>query len=496
MRATAVAAPPAGPAGTTAIDRPLLADGSPPFGWRFSSTLMLAATLNPLNSSIIATALVPISDALGVPVGRIAVLVTCLYVASAVAQPAMGRFVERLGPRRVLLAGALLVGASGAVGAVGSSVGELVVARVLLGVGTSAGFPCAMFLIRRRADATGASPGAVLGRLVAAGQLTMLIGLPLGGLLVSAAGWRATFWVNVPLAALVLLMAWTYLPSDRAVPVGAGLRRLVGDLDLPGVALFAGALALLVGFLVALPTARWSWLAGAGVLTGLLLLVELRVRRPLIDVPTLLKNRALSTTYVRTAGGMLLTYTVMYGLTQWLQDSRGLSPTAAGLLIVPLSAAGALATGPVSRRGLVRLPLVLSALIFLGTSVALSVLTKDTPLAVVISLTAAVGVGVGWANVGNQAAVFAQATASEAGTAAGLLRTSGYLGAIGSGSLISIVFRDGATDAGLHEIAHVLVPITVLVLVLTVIGRRLPTTLDDASAANAAGAARPSSGSS
>ncbi|MCE0763555.1 MFS transporter [Pseudonocardia kujensis] len=448
------------------------------FSWQFSLTLVLAATFNPVNSSIVATALVPIGEALGLPVGRVAVLVTSLYIASAVAQPAMGRFAQRFGPRRVFLAGACLVAAGGIVGAAAQDLVTLAVARVLLGIGTSAGFPSAMLMIRRRAEDTGAHPGGVMGALVAASQVTVLLGLPLGGLLVSAVGWRATFWINIPLAVALLVMAYVWLPADGRPSSLGGVRRLVGELDLLGVSLFGAALTLLVSFLVSLPAAHWVLLGGALVAVALLVGWELRASNPLVDIRALLDNRALTTTYLRTGGGMLMAYAVMYGLTQWLQETRQLSATTAGLLIVPMSAAGALVTRPVARRGLVKAPLVASAALAVVMAVALVLLTSTTPLVLVIAITAVVGVSVGLATVGNQAAVFTQADPEDTGIAAGLMRTSGYIGAIASGSIISVVFREGPSDAGLHGIADILIPVTVLVLLLTVFDKRLPRRLD------------------
>src|ERR1700741_245697 len=74
------------------------------FSWRFVTPLYVAATLNPINSSMIATALVPIAHALRVPVGQTAILVSALYLASSVAQPAAGKLAEQFGPPRGLLA--------------------------------------------------------------------------------------------------------------------------------------------------------------------------------------------------------------------------------------------------------------------------------------------------------------------------------------------------------------------------------------------------------
>lgn len=89
------------------------------FSWRFVTPLLMGSSLNPVNSSLIATALVPIAAAVHVSVGRTAVLVSALYLASAIAQPTGGKLSEEFGPRRVFLAGILLVLAGGLVGGFG-----------------------------------------------------------------------------------------------------------------------------------------------------------------------------------------------------------------------------------------------------------------------------------------------------------------------------------------------------------------------------------------
>src|SRR5579859_7639711 len=87
-----------------------------PFSWRFVTPLLMGSALNPINSSLIATALVPIAHAVHVSVGQTAVLVSVLYLASAICQPTAGKLAEEFGPRRVFLAGILLVLAGGLVG--------------------------------------------------------------------------------------------------------------------------------------------------------------------------------------------------------------------------------------------------------------------------------------------------------------------------------------------------------------------------------------------
>jgi MFS family permease len=179
-------------------------DPSDSFGWRFTAPLYLGSALNPVNSSLLATALVPIARALHVSVGRTAVLVASLYLASAIAQPTMGKLSEELGPRRMFVTGILLVLVGGVVGGAADSLAALIIARVLIGIGTSAGYPSAMLLIRRRATTIGlqSPPSHVLGGLAISGAATIAIGPTIGGLLVGWFNWRAAFLINIPVAAI------------------------------------------------------------------------------------------------------------------------------------------------------------------------------------------------------------------------------------------------------------------------------------------------------
>ena len=100
--------------------------------------LYMGSALNPINSSAIATALVSIAAAMGVSVGRTSILISSLYLTSAIAQPTAGRLAEEFGPRRVFLVGIAIVLAGGILGGVAQNLPTLVVARVLVGLGTSA----------------------------------------------------------------------------------------------------------------------------------------------------------------------------------------------------------------------------------------------------------------------------------------------------------------------------------------------------------------------
>ncbi|WP_222429857.1 MFS transporter [Paenibacillus cremeus] len=221
-----------------------------PFSWKFTAPLYMGSTLNPINSSMIATALVPIAAYLHIPVSQTTLLVTALYLASSIAQPTAGKLSEVFGPRRVFLAGIVLVLLGGLTGGMGQNLIALAVSRILIGIGTSTAYPSAMLLIRRRAEAAGMSkpPGNVLGALQIAGVSTSVEGLPLGGVLVAAWGWRTTFLINIPFALTALYMAARWIPRDESLKGELNFRRIATRIDLAGIIGFAAAITSLLFF--------------------------------------------------------------------------------------------------------------------------------------------------------------------------------------------------------------------------------------------------------
>jgi MFS family permease len=445
------------------------------FSWRFVTPLLLGSALNPVNSSVIATALVPIAAAMHLPVGRTAILVSVLYLATAIAQPTAGKLAEEFGPRRVFLAGIVIVLAGGLVGGFGQNLAELAVARVLIGVGTSAGYPSAMLLVRRRSDQAGLDtpPGSVLGGLVIAGIVTAAIGLPIGGVLVQAWGWRTTFFVNVPITLITLAMAFAWIPRDARAGTRRTAREVAARIDVAGIAGFGGTIAALLVFLLSLPHPDWAALVIAVVAGAALGTWELRAHRPFFDVRLLAANQALTRTYLRFAVTMLCIYTVFYGITQWMEASRGLSSVAAGLVLLPMSVLSGLIARPVSQRNLLRAPLVLAAVCCLAGSAATLLLTRGTPVAWIVVITLIFGVTSGAGASANQTALYAQVPAADIGTASGLLRSFGYIGSIASSAIIAIVFRTHVSDHGLHVIAIIMIAVSAVALLLTLADRQL-----------------------
>jgi nicotinamidase-related amidase/MFS family permease len=443
------------------------------FGWRFTTPLLMGSALNPINSSLIATALVPIAAAVHVSVARTAVLVSALYLASAIAQPTGGKLAEELGARRVFVVGIVTVLVGGLVGGFGQDLAMLVVSRVLIGIGTSAGYPSAMLLIRRRAEAAGLAepPGGVLGGLVIAGTATAALGLPIGGVLVDAWGWRTTFFVNLPVAAGALAMALAWIPRDEPAEAPHTLGEVAARIDLVGIVGFGGTLSALLVFLMGLPRTDWVALSAAVVVGAALVWWELHASLPFLDLRLLARNLALTRTYLRFALATLCVYTVIYGVSQWLEAGRHLSARETGLLLLPMSGLSALLARPVSQRNLIRMPLLAAALSCLAASAGVLFLTTTTSIAWIVVITLVFGITLGTTVSANQTTLYTQVAAGQIGTASGLFRTFGYIGSIASSAIIAIGFHGGVSDAHLHGIALVMVVVSVLGVVVVVADR-------------------------
>lgn len=412
---------------------------------------------------------------MGVSVGQASILISSLYLTSAIAQPTAGRLAEEFGPRRVFLAGAVIVLVGGILGGLGQNLATPVVARVLIGLGTSAGYPSAMLLIRRRATAFGVkgTPSSVLGGLAIAGSATIAIGPSIGGLLVGWFNWRAAFLLNIPVAAAAVIMALLWIAKDADQISGRRAREVITRIDLGGVAGFGAAMTALLVFLLYLPHPRWIALCIAVAVAGVLVWWELRASNPFLDVRLLASNLALTRTYIRYGLTLLGTYVILYGLTQWIEAARGLSAYEAGLVLIPMGLLSAVAARVVSRRHAIHKSLIAAALFLLAGAIATLFLTSHSPIIAIVATTALFGLVSGSSNVSNQTALYKEAPAETVGTASGLLRTFGYIGSIAASTITGVAFHAHVDAGGLRSVSLILIGIGIILLLLTVFDRQL-----------------------
>nr|WP_229928903.1 MFS transporter [Kitasatospora xanthocidica] len=449
--------------------------------------MVLGSVLNPVNSSMIAVALVPVGAAFGAPPAETAWLVTGLYLATAIGQPVIGRLVDTHGPRRLYLAGTAMVGAAGLLGALAPSLWLLIVARVLLGLGTSAAYPAAMHLTRSEAERTGrSSPTGVLTVLAVANQTVAVVGPTLGGLLIGAGGWRTVFAVNVPLSLACLALGAARLPATvptvRAVQAGTAEEATAARRDRPagsdrldhaGIALFAVLLLSLMLFLMKPAPALW-YLPVLALLAAVAFAVrETRARTPFIDLGALARNRPLIATYLRQLLGYTAIYAFLYGYTQWLEEGRGLSAATAGLVLLPLSLTALTVSGLTGRSPAVRGKLLTGAGCQIAACAGLLLVRADSPAVLLIVVGVVAGVPQGLIGLATQTALYHQADPAAIASAAGLLRTFMYLGAMAASAASAAFFPHGATTGGLHHLALFMLGGAALLFLLTLPDRSL-----------------------
>ncbi|WP_433425395.1 MFS transporter [Microtetraspora malaysiensis] len=449
--------------------------GGHPFSWRFTTPLFIGSALNPINSSLIATALLPIASDVGIQIGQAAALVAALYLASAIAQPTAGKAAEVFGPRRVFMSGIVIVALGAVFGGFAQSLWMLILSRVVIGLGTSCAYPTAMLLIQRRARDAGLAkpPGGVLGGLMIAGIATASLGLPLGGVLVNALTWRAVFFVNVPVAVIAFIAAVAWIEPDPKRAERMSAHEIASKLDVSGILGFVGAMLTLLIFLFGLPTAHWWILALSIALWAALVLWELRARTPFLDVRLLAANPGLANTYLRFGLTQLCVYVVLYGVTQWIESVRGFSESAAGLLLLPMTLVSGLIITPLSRRSLVRGPAVAAAATCLLGSVGVLLLSSTVWIGTVVILTLVFGLAIGFSTAGNQTSLTQHAPADQLGTASGLLRTFGYVGSIGASAVTGLVFHHNVTNHGVHRIGWIMTAVSLVLAALTLADRTL-----------------------
>ncbi|ALG08840.1 MFS transporter [Kibdelosporangium phytohabitans] len=295
---------------------------APRFDARQRVTLLVllgAGFMLSVDFSILNVALPEVGTGVGLPPGALA------WVASAYALPAagfsllFGRLADLFGRRRLFMTGMVLLTGASLLGGFATNPEMLLTARVLQGFATAMTLPAGLSLITTTFT-EGAMRAKVLGLNGALLSGGFTVGALAGGALIGALGWRAAFFVNVPVAVAVLL-ATPFVINESTVPERA-------KLDVPGAVTVTGGLLAVIYAVI-----ERSVVAGA---VGVLLLVafwliELRSPAPLASLRIL---RRPSVKWGNYAGFVVFAMepAMIFLLTLYLQRVLGLSPLATGLV--------------------------------------------------------------------------------------------------------------------------------------------------------------------
>jgi MFS family permease len=232
-------------------------------------------------------------------------------------------------------------------------------------------------------------------------------------------------------------------------------------------------LTVLLLFLMDLRLDRW-YLAVLAVTAGACFAVrELRTASPFIDLRVLGGNPPLLRTYLRTLLTYIVSYAYLYGLTQWLEEGRGLSAAAAGLVLLPMFLTAIAVSAATGRRPEVRAKLVVGAITQIVACALLLLLGSGSPIWLLLVIALVVGIPQGLNSLANQNALYHQADPARMGSSAGLLRTFMYLGAIVASAANGALLDTGADSAGLHRLAVFMLVVAALFLLISVLDRSL-----------------------
>jgi EmrB/QacA subfamily drug resistance transporter len=293
--------------------------------------------LQNLDTSIMATAVPSIANSLNTEVLHLNLAITSYLLSLAVFLPASSWFADRFGARNVFCVAIGLFSLGSALCGLATSLPQLVVFRVIQGMGGAMMVPVGRLLLLRHIP-----PAQMVAAMVwftVPGAMARVAGPLLGGIIVTITSWRWIFLLNIPFCVLGIAMAMWIIPGQKEAPVrkrfdGAGfvllslgLVGLVGGLDTAGrdlVSRETTAVALIGGFLCILAYWRYSQ----------------RASEPVID-PGLVKFKAYRTSVL---GGMPLRIALgasPFLLPLLMQLGFGLSPMTSGMLTMA-TALGAL----------------------------------------------------------------------------------------------------------------------------------------------------------
>ncbi|NJC71403.1 MFS transporter [Planosporangium thailandense] len=361
-----------------------------------------------------------------------------------------GRVADLLDRRRAFLAGVGVFTAASLISGLAQTPLTLIAARAAQGAGAALLTPAALSIIMT--TYAGRQRQAALGVWGAIGSTGIAAGVLFGGALTSALGWRAVFFINVPIGIVVLLA------TVRTVGRGAQQQRALRRLDLPGALTLVGGLLSLVFGIEATRSAGWTaprtWiaLAAAAVLLATFARLERRSSNPLVP-PSTWRMRSLVSASAVMAGVTGVVVGAIFLSSLYLQAIIGASPVIAGLEFLPLAAAITLAATAASKligRAGARLLILGGLVVLTGGVLLLAANAGGTSYAAdVLPGFLLVGAGVGPMFVAISIAAMSDVPADRSGLASGLMMTGHEIGAALGVAALTAVAGDLATHSGL-----------------------------------------------
>ncbi|MGB7588633.1 MAG: MFS transporter [Solirubrobacterales bacterium] len=299
--------------------------------WWTLGAMCFALFMIMLDNTVVNVALPSIQRDLGASISGLEWTINGYTLSFAVLLATGGRLGDIFGRRRMFLFGVVIFALSSATAGVAASSTDLVVSRVVQGVGAALMMPATLSIIT---DAFPAHErGKAMGTWAGVSALALAVGPVLGGFLTEHVTWRAIFYLNIPVAAGAIIAALFAVRESRDTTVAR-------EVDYAGVALLTASLTALV--LALIEGNSWGWgspeivalLVGAAIGMAAFVAVELRVRTPMVEFRFFSDRNFLGAVVV----ALIVSFAmlgVFFFLALYMQDILGYSPLEAGVRFLP-----------------------------------------------------------------------------------------------------------------------------------------------------------------
>jgi EmrB/QacA subfamily drug resistance transporter len=398
--------------------------------------IMAGVLMTAIDTTIVVLALPEIQHSLHIALSAVVwVIISFLLVITLLATQ-VGRLGDMFGRVRMYEAGFAVFVLGSLFCALAWDESSIIIFRIVQGIGgalimaNSGAVIADLYPRERRGRAYGLTS---LGWTIGA-----VIGVVLGGIIVTYISWRWIFWINVPPGVIAIGTALRVL-HDK----GERIRR---KLDLPGmISLGLGLFGVLWAMTklanAPLDATMVGYLVGGIVAIGVFVLIERRAAAPMLPL-SLFRVPTMAASLLASLFQGLASFAVLFLVLMYLQGPRGLSPIHASLLLVPGYVVGG-AVGPwagqlADRRGPV-VPATVGLALQVVSLICYAQLTLSTPLWVIIVISLINGVGASFFFPANSSAVMKAAPPDMFGIASGILRTFANIGMVFSFAVAILV---------------------------------------------------------
>ena len=401
------------------------------------AVISAASALLLLDVTVVYVALPAIQEDIGASFEQLQWVVDAYALALATTLLTAGVLGDRIGRRRVFVAGVALFTASSLLCGLADDGTVLDLARAVQGVGGAAMFATSLALLaaefqgRERATALGVW-GAITGASLALGPLA-------GGALVDGPGWRWAFFVNLPLGIALIWLTLRFVAESRD-PQPRGF-------DPGGLVAFSAACLLLV---LGLLRDSEVLLVAAGAAAVVFAVVERRVRSPMLE-PALFRIPAFTGTAVVAFAQSLALYPLLLFLALWFQDVLRLTPWQTGLRLLPLTVVVFLVaplSGRLTARLPLRVPLVGGLLLIAASGLLMRGLEPGSEWTELLPGLLVGGLAVGTISPPLAAAMVGVLSVERSGLASGINNTFRQLGIAVGIALLGAIFEAEARGGG------------------------------------------------